>query len=80
MITALTLWFGLKDRVAGFADRAREEIAQDFIEYALILGVITLVIIFAFLTTGIETAITDLSEDIQCAISGNGRWNGTGCA
>lgn len=45
------------------------EDGQGMVEYSLIVGTISLVIIFAFLTGGIETAIEGLSSTIGTAIS-----------
>lgn len=48
---------------------ANEE-GQGMVEYSLIVGTISLVIIFAFLTGGIQGAITGLSETVTEAING----------
>ncbi len=49
--------------------RFQREEGQGMVEYALIIGVISLVIVFAFLTTGIESAIGDLASTIVSDIS-----------
>jgi Flp pilus assembly pilin Flp len=56
----LTDWLG--------ADLDREE-GQGMVEYTLIIGTISLVIVAAFLTTGISSAIGNLAASIATAIS-----------
>ena len=53
---------------AFLADREREE-GQGMVEYTLIIGTISLVIVAAFLTTGIESSISDLASTIAADIS-----------
>lgn len=52
------------------------ELGQGMVEYTLIVGTISLVIVAAFLTTGIGTSITTLASEVACSISG-GSWGGT---
>jgi len=47
----------------------REE-GQGMVEYSLIVGTISLVIVAAFLTGGIQTAITGLSSTITTRLGG----------
>lgn len=51
---------------AGFAGRDE---GQGMVEYTLILGTISIVIVAAFLTTGITAAIGGLAGDIGTAIN-----------
>jgi Flp pilus assembly pilin Flp len=55
------------------------ELGQGMVEYTLIVGTISLVIVAAFLTTGIGGAITGLASEVACEIGG-GTWSGTACA
>ena len=54
--------------VASYYD-AREE-GQGMVEYTLVVGTISIVIVAAFLTGGIEAAITGLSTTIASALGG----------
>ena len=49
--------------------RFQREEGQGMVEYTLIIGVISLVVVFAFLTTGIEGAVGDLASTIASDIS-----------
>jgi Flp pilus assembly pilin Flp len=49
------------------------ELGQGMVEYTLIVGTISLVIVAAFLTTNIGTSISELASEISCSISG-GTW------
>lgn len=49
--------------------RFQREEGQGMVEYTLIIGVISLVVVFAFLTTGIESAVGDLASTIAGNIS-----------
>ncbi len=53
----------------------RDEIGQNLIETALIIGVITLVLVFGFLTTDITAAVGNVSKQVACEIQG-GIWTG----
>ena len=53
---------------AFLSDREREE-GQGMVEYTLIIGTISLVIVAAFLTTGIESSISSLASTIAADIS-----------
>ncbi len=53
---------------AFLTEREREE-GQGMVEYTLIIGTISLVIVAAFLTTGIEDSIGDLASTIAADIS-----------
>ena len=53
---------------AFFAQHEREE-GQGMVEYTLIIGTISLVIVAAFLTTGIESSIGDLASSIATSIA-----------
>ncbi len=53
---------------AFFAQHEREE-GQGMVEYTLIIGTISLVIVAAFLTTGIESSISSLASTIAADIS-----------
>ncbi len=55
------------------------ELGQGMVEYTLIVGTISLVIVAAFLTTGIGTSITSLASEVACEIGG-GTWGGTPAA
>lgn len=46
------------------------EDGQGMVEYTLIVGTISLVIVAAFLTGGIQSAITGLSGDITTKLGG----------
>ncbi len=52
------------------------ELGQGMVEYTLIVGTISLVIVAAFLTTGIGTSIGNLASHVACDI-GNGTWDAT---
>ena len=45
------------------------EEGQGMVEYVLIIGTISLVIVFAFLTTGIASAITGLAAKVTSDIN-----------
>jgi Flp pilus assembly pilin Flp len=47
---------------------ARTEEGQTVIEYVLVIVLISLVIIFAFFTTGVKDAITQAASDIAACI------------
>jgi Flp pilus assembly pilin Flp len=51
------------------------ELGQGMVEYTLIVGTISLVIVAAFLTTGIGDSIGDLAGQVACEIGG-GTWDG----
>lgn len=44
---------------------------QNMIETSLIIGVISVALVAAFLVSGIEAGITELSRDVACQISNN---------
>ena len=46
---------------------------QNMVETALIIGTITLVIVAAFLTTGIELSMANLAGEVACSVQG-GAW------
>lgn len=52
----------------------RDENGQNLIETALIIGVISLVLVLGFLTTDIQAAVKDVSNEAACEIRG-GEWN-----
>ncbi len=54
---------------AFLAEKRDREEGQGMVEYTLIIGTISLVIVAAFLTTGIEGAISGLATDIATAIN-----------
>ena len=58
------------------------ELGQGMVEYTLIVGTISLVIVAAFLTTGIGTSITNLASEVACEIGGGSWTSGAtgGCA
>lgn len=59
----------IKNKIqAFFAAHPREE-GQGMVEYTLIIGTISLVIVAAFLTTGIESSIGDLASNIANQIA-----------
>ena len=47
----------------------RTNAGQGMVEYTLVIGVISLVIVFAFLTTGIESAMGNLASNIAGQVS-----------
>jgi Flp pilus assembly pilin Flp len=51
-----------------------DESGQNMVETALIIGVVSLVIVFAFLTTDITTGIGNLSRQVACEVDG-GVWS-----
>lgn len=55
----------VRDIVRGLPTR---EEGQGMVEYVLIIGTISLVIVAAFLTTGISGAISGLANEIATAI------------
>jgi Flp pilus assembly pilin Flp len=69
---SLVMLYGLtaKSYVASVVRRFADDRGQDFIEYALILGVISLVIIAAFLLSGVKDQVTNLSTHIACSLQG----------
>ena len=54
----------LKDYVAARFIRVSDDEGQGMVEYALIIGVISIILIAAFLTTGIEGAVSGLATTI----------------
>ena len=46
-----------------------DEEGQGMIEYALVIGVISLVLIFAFITLDLKTSITGLTSKVSTAIN-----------
>jgi Flp pilus assembly pilin Flp len=50
------------------AGQLRGDGAQDAVEYSLIVGVVTLVIIFAFVASGMSDAMAEVSSDVISAI------------
>lgn len=48
---------------------------QNMVETALLIGVISLVLVFAFITSNIEVGITNLANRAACDITG-GNWAG----
>ena len=52
------------------------ELGQGMVEYTLIVGTVSLVIVAAFLTTGIGTSIATVAEGVACQVGG-GRWHHT---
>ena len=59
----------LKDYVAARFVRVSDDEGQGMVEYALIIGVISIILIAAFLTTGIEGAITGLANEIISGVN-----------
>jgi len=55
------------------------ELGQGMVEYTLIVGTISLVIVAAFLTTGIGASIEGLASQVACEIGG-GTWTAGACA
>ncbi len=49
------------------------EAGQNMVETALIIGTISLVIVFAFLTSNIDNVIGNLANQVACEVSG-GDW------
>jgi Flp pilus assembly pilin Flp len=47
------------------------ELGQGMVEYTLIVGTISLVIVAAFLTTGIGDSIKFLAQEVACEIGGS---------
>ena len=56
------------DRLASYLGR-REE-GQNMIETSLIIGVISVALVTAFVVSGVQSGITELSRDVACQISG----------
>jgi Flp pilus assembly pilin Flp len=44
---------------------------QNMIETSLIIGVISVALVTAFVVSGVQSGITELSRDVACQISGN---------
>ena len=44
---------------------------QNMIETSLIIGVISVALVSAFIVSGVQAGITELSRDVACQISGN---------
>jgi Flp pilus assembly pilin Flp len=60
----------LMNKLQSFVAAHPREEGQGMVEYTLIIGTISLVIVAAFLTTGIEQSIKDLASHIATSISG----------
>lgn len=48
----------------------RGEEGQNMIETSLIIGVISVALVTAFIVSGVQAGITELSRDVACQISG----------
>ena len=59
----------LLNKVRAFLAKHEREEGQGMVEYTLIIGTISLVIVAAFLTTGIETSIGELASNIAGQIA-----------
>ncbi len=46
------------------------ERGQNMIETSLIIGVISVALVTAFIVSGVQAGITELSRDVACQISG----------
>ncbi len=51
----------------------REEVGQNVIETALIIGVVSLVLVLGFLNTGVLGAVQDVGKSVVCEAQG-GTW------
>ncbi len=51
----------------------REEVGQNVIETALIIGVVSLVLVLGFMGTDIQAQVTDLGREVACEVQG-GVW------
>lgn len=56
--------------VRDFAGAARKDEGQGVVEYTLIVGTVSVVLVAAFITTGIGAAITGLAGSISVALGG----------
>ncbi len=56
------------ERVMTKLDRGDD--GQNMIETSLIIGVISVALVTAFLVSGVQSGITELSRDVACQISG----------
>jgi len=55
------------DRLATYLGRHEE--GQNMIETSLIIGVISVALVTAFIVSGVQAGITELSRDVACQIS-----------
>lgn len=65
----LTTAHMLLDHVAAYLGRHEE--GQNMIETSLIIGVISVALVTAFIVSGVQAGITELSRDVACQISNN---------
>ena len=64
------------DHLAAYLGRHEE--GQNMIETSLIIGVISVALVSAFIVSGVQAGITELSRDVACQISG-GNAPGVNC-
>ncbi|MQA00169.1 MAG: Flp family type IVb pilin [Dehalococcoidia bacterium] len=64
-----SLFVYAQNYIQSLLGKVADEEGQGMIEYALIIGVISLVLIFAFLTLNLDTAIGNLSQDVADAVN-----------
>ncbi len=65
----------LKDYLAAKFGRTSDDEGQGMVEYALIIGVISIILIAAFLTTGIAAQVAALATTIVAGLAtGVGTW------
>jgi Flp pilus assembly pilin Flp len=62
----------LKDYLAAKFGRMSDDEGQGMVEYALIIGVISIILIATFLSTGIATEVSNLSNYIINGIKSSG--------
>ena len=62
----LSLLISLQDLLQA---RLSDEEGQGMVEYALIVGGISIVLVTAFMVSGVSTSVTDLSTAVAAAIT-----------
>jgi Flp pilus assembly pilin Flp len=55
--------------IRDYTGAVRKDEGQGVVEYSLIVGTVSVVLIAAFITLGLEGAVTDLATDITTALN-----------
>lgn len=59
--------------LAARARRSADEAGQNLVETALIIGIVSIVLVGAFMATNIDAAMTDVADQVIC-IAQSGTW------
>ena len=63
----------LKTVAASAFHRLREEAGQNLVETALIIGIVSVVLVGAFMATDIQAQVIDVAQEVACTAR-NGTW------